>query len=40
VSIIASFQAAEALKILSGNLDRVCPTMLSIDLWSNTMRAR
>lgn len=36
VSIIASFQAAEALKILSGNLDRVCPTMLSIDLWSNT----
>jgi molybdopterin/thiamine biosynthesis adenylyltransferase len=36
VSIIANFQAAEALKILSGNLDRVCPTMLSIDLWANT----
>jgi adenylyltransferase/sulfurtransferase len=36
VSIIANFQAAEALKILSGNLDRVCPTMLNIDLWANT----
>jgi adenylyltransferase/sulfurtransferase len=36
VSIIAAFQAAEALKILSGNLDRVCPTMLSVDLWANT----
>lgn len=36
VSIIAAFQAAEALKILSGNLDRVCPTMLSLDLWANT----
>jgi adenylyltransferase/sulfurtransferase len=35
VSIIASFQAAEALKILTGNLMQVCPTMLSIDLASN-----
>lgn len=37
VSIVASFQAAEALKILTGNLDRVCPTMLSFDLWSNSL---
>jgi adenylyltransferase/sulfurtransferase len=37
VSIIANFQAAETLKILSGNLDRVCPTMLNIDLWANSM---
>jgi adenylyltransferase/sulfurtransferase len=37
VSIIANFEAAEALKILTGNLDRVCPTMLSIDLWTNTL---
>ena len=37
VSVIASFQAAEALKILTGNLDRVCPTMLTIDLWDNTV---
>ncbi len=37
VSIIANFQATEALKILTGNLDRVCPTMLSMDLWDNTI---
>ena len=37
VSIIANFQVAEALKILSGNFDRVCPTMLNIDLWTNTV---
>jgi molybdopterin-synthase adenylyltransferase len=36
VAIIANFQAAEALKILSGNFERVCPTMLSIDLWANS----
>lgn len=36
VSIIANFQAAEALKILTGNFDHVCRTMLSIDLWANT----
>lgn len=35
VSIVAGFQAAEALKILSGNLERLCPDMLSIDLWDN-----
>jgi adenylyltransferase/sulfurtransferase len=36
VGIIANFQVAEALKILSGNLDRLCATMLSVDLWANT----
>ncbi len=36
VSIIANFQAAETLKILTGNFERVCPTMLNIDLWANT----
>jgi adenylyltransferase/sulfurtransferase len=37
VSIIANFEAAEALKILTGNLDRVCPTMLNVDLWANAI---
>ncbi len=38
VSIIANFQVAEALKVLTGNWEAVCPTMLNIDLWHNTMR--
>jgi adenylyltransferase/sulfurtransferase len=37
VSIIANFQVSETLKILSGNLDRICPTMLNIDLWTNSI---
>ncbi|MGD2130485.1 MAG: ThiF family adenylyltransferase [Lysobacterales bacterium] len=37
VAMVANFQAAEALKLLTGNLDRVNPTMLSIDLWSNDL---
>jgi adenylyltransferase/sulfurtransferase len=36
VAIIANFQVAETLKILTGNLNRVSPTMLNIDLWTNT----
>jgi len=36
VSIIANFQVAETMKILTGNLDRLNRSMLSIDLWSNT----
>ncbi|MDX1554779.1 MAG: ThiF family adenylyltransferase, partial [Xanthomonadales bacterium] len=36
VAIIANFQVAEALKVLTGNLASVSTTMLSIDLWSNT----
>lgn len=35
VSIVANFQAAEALKILTGNLDRLSQDLLSIDLWDN-----
>lgn len=37
VSMIASYQAAETLKLLTGNYDRVSPTMLNIDLWSNAI---
>ncbi|MBV6418157.1 MAG: hypothetical protein CMLOHMNK_02956 [Steroidobacteraceae bacterium] len=35
VTTIASFEVAEALKVLTGNFDRVCPTLLNIDLWTN-----
>ncbi len=35
VSIIANFQVAEVLKILTGNYDRVNRTLLNIDLWAN-----
>ena len=38
VSIVANFQVTEALKILTGNLDRVCPTMLNIDAWANMIQ--
>jgi adenylyltransferase/sulfurtransferase len=37
VATIASFQVAETLKVLTGNLERVCPTLLNIDLWNNTV---
>ena len=37
VTTVASFEVAEALKVLTGNFDRVCPTMLNIDLWHNTI---
>ena len=37
VTTIASFQAAETLKVLSGNFDRICPTLLNMDLWTNTV---
>jgi adenylyltransferase/sulfurtransferase len=37
VTTIASFEAAEALKVLTRNYDRVCRTMLNIDLWDNTI---
>jgi adenylyltransferase/sulfurtransferase len=37
-AIVANFEVVEALKILTRNYDRVCPTMLSFDLWSNTFR--
>ena len=37
VATIASVQVAETLKVLTGNFDRVCPTLLNIDLWTNTV---
>lgn len=37
VSIVANFQVCEALKVLTGNYDRVCRTMLNIDLWTNNV---
>jgi molybdopterin/thiamine biosynthesis adenylyltransferase len=36
VGIIGNFQAAEALKILSGNFDRVSRSLFNLDLWTNT----
>jgi molybdopterin-synthase adenylyltransferase len=38
VSIIASFQAAEAFKILTGQLDTINRELLYIDCWENTTR--
>ncbi len=35
VGIVANFEATEALKILTGNFDRVSRTLLNIDLWTN-----
>jgi molybdopterin/thiamine biosynthesis adenylyltransferase len=37
VSIIANFQVAEALKILTGNFAEVNPKLLNLDLWTNTL---
>ncbi|HET6563915.1 MAG TPA: ThiF family adenylyltransferase [Xanthomonadales bacterium] len=37
VSIIANFQAAEALKILTGNYAQVNKKLLNIDLWTNVL---
>lgn len=38
VILIASLQAMEALKLLSGNRDRVNPAMTFVDLWHNQLR--
>ena len=38
VSAIASFQAAEAIKVLAGRLDQVSPYLTKIDLWANSLR--
>src|SRR5690349_18003801 len=38
VNIVASFQTAEALKILSGHRDRVSRELTYIDVWENTLR--
>ena len=38
VSIIANFQVTEAIKVLLGRWENICPTMLNFDLWDNTIR--
>ena len=38
VSIVASYESSEALKILTGNWDKVSPTMLHMDVWENLVR--
>jgi molybdopterin-synthase adenylyltransferase len=38
VNIVASFQAAEALKILTGELDKVNRELIYIDVWENIQR--
>jgi len=35
VTLIASFEVTEAIKILTGNFDRVCRKLLHIDAWTN-----
>ena len=39
VGFVANFQAAETLKILTGNPDRASRTLLHIDLWTNELLA-
>ena len=39
VSVIASLQSAEALKILSGNPDAVNGRLVTVDLWGNQIRS-
>jgi molybdopterin/thiamine biosynthesis adenylyltransferase len=38
VNVIASLQAMEALKLLSGNRDQLNPAMTLVDLWNNQLR--
>ena len=35
VQVVSAWQAAEAIKILSGNIDRVSRAMCTFDLWNN-----
>ena len=35
VGMVANFQVAETLKILTGNFSRVSRTLLTLDVWSN-----
>ncbi len=37
-AMIANFQVAETLKILTGNFDRVSRTLLNIEIWANEIR--
>ncbi len=38
VAAVASFQAAEAMKILAGRTDDISPYLVKFDLWANTMQ--
>jgi adenylyltransferase/sulfurtransferase len=38
VTMIAAWQAAQAIKVLTGNIDALDRSLLSIDLWSNDVR--
>ncbi len=38
VAIIANFQVAETLKMLTGNFDHVSRTLLMLDLWANDIQ--
>ena len=38
VHVIAGLQAVEALKLLTGHLDALRPTLLRVDLWTNYVR--
>jgi molybdopterin/thiamine biosynthesis adenylyltransferase len=38
VNIVASFQAAEALKLLAGRRDKVNRDLIFIDVWENTLK--
>ncbi len=38
VAVTASFEATEALKILSGHPDRINPCLLVFDVWENTVK--
>jgi len=38
VAVTAALEASEALKVLSGHLDRINPCLLVFDLWDNTIK--
>src|ERR1700730_14261592 len=38
VNIVASFQVAEAIKILTGHLDKISRELIYVDVWENTLR--
>ena len=38
VNIVASYQATEAIKLLSGNKDAINRELLTLDVWENTQR--
>lgn len=37
VGMVASYEVTEALKILTGNYERVARTLFNVDLWTNTI---